>query len=111
MLRKKERLNRTAFNRFFSSGTRVHSPSLMLVYHPDSEFHASAVAPKKIWKKAVERNKFRRRVYDAVRILHREQLFIGAYIFIAKTGAQKTSYDALKKEILELVHITKRRIT
>ncbi len=109
MLRKKERLNRTAFNRFFSSGTRVHSPSLMLVYSPDSEFHASAVAPKKIWKKAVERNKFRRRVYDAVRVLHKEKPLTGAYIFIAKSGAQNTSYDALKKEILELIHTTKRR--
>lgn len=110
MLKKKERLNRTEFNRFFSSGTRIHSPSLMLVYNPDGVFHASAVASKKIWKKAVERNKFRRRVYDAVRVLHKEKPLVGAYIFIAKTNAQNVLYDTLKKEILELMYKAKRRI-
>jgi ribonuclease P protein component len=108
MLPKKERLNRTEFNRFFSLGTRLHSPSLMLIYHTDDAFHASAVASKKIWKSAVLRNKFRRRVYDAMRQFHKEKPLKGAYILIAKTGAQTASYDALKTEIHDLIHKTGR---
>lgn len=106
MLKKKERLDRVSFNRFFSAGTRLHSPSLTLIYAPEDSFHASAVAPKKVAKTAVERNKFRRRVYDAFERMHREQPFLGVFIVVAKEKALLLSYSALKSELTSLIHKT-----
>lgn len=108
MLPQKKRLNRQEFNRFFSVGTRFHSPSFMLIYSPDTVFHASAVASKKIWKTAVERNKFRRRVYDVLRKYEAENSTQGAYIFIAKKPAEHATYADLKNEMSELVLKSKR---
>ncbi len=106
MLRKKERLSRVAFNRFFSAGKRFHSPSLTLIYTPFDTFHASAVIGKKIAKTAVLRNKFRRRVYDVFGRIQREHACVGAFICIAKTGAHAQTYDTLKRELGELIHKT-----
>ena len=106
MLAKKERLNRVTFNRFFSVGKRFHSPLLMLIYAPYEEFHASAVAPKKLARTAVLRNKFRRRIYDVFSRLHKERPFTGIFICIAKAGAPQVSYDTLKAELGELIRKT-----
>jgi ribonuclease P protein component len=106
MLPKKERLDRVAFNRFFSVGTRFHSPSLMLIYSENEPFRASAVAPKKVAKTAVLRNKFRRRVYDVMRHMKAETGARGVFIVIAKNGAATLSYDSLKDELHTLIRKT-----
>ena len=104
MLKKKERLNREAFNRFFAAGTRLHSPFLQIVYTPHEELHASVVVPKKIERLAVRRNKIRRRIYDILRrTLHGRRG--GIYIVIVKPGVQSPSYEALKAEISNIITI------
>ena len=103
MLRKKERLNREAFNRFFSAGTRTHSQSFGLVYVPHPTFHASVVVPKKIVQKAVARNKLRRRIYDILRNFKQKDGPTGVYIVMVKPKAATSSYDELKTEIEGLV--------
>jgi ribonuclease P protein component len=103
MLPSKKRLNKKEFDRFFVSGKRLHSPSLMLVYTPAASFHASAVAPKKIFKTAVSRNKFRRRIYDIYERMLREKALTGICITIAKGGAEKLDYPTLKTELSSLV--------
>lgn len=106
MLKKKERLDTVTFNRFFSIGKRYHSPLVMVIYAPLTEFRASAVAPKKLARTAVLRNKFRRRVYDVFDRLQKEKAFTGVFICIAKEGAPQASYDVLKSELSELIRKT-----
>jgi ribonuclease P protein component len=106
MLAKKERLDRITFNRFFSAGKRFHSPFLMLIYAPLGTFHASAVAPKKLARTAVLRNKFRRRIYDVFGRLQNECAFTGVFICIAKEGAPHAPYGVLKAELNELIRKT-----
>ncbi len=86
MLAKKERLNRTAFDRFFVSGKRYNSPYFQLIYTPYKNFHGSVVVGKKVYKKAVLRNRLRRQVYG---VLYRNKttLKIGVYICIAKPAS------------------------
>jgi len=103
MLKKKERLSRKEFNRFFSSGERIHSLALMVVYVQLDTFHASAVATKKIFATAVLRNKFRRRVYDILRRYGAEHNLKGVFIVIAKTPARTIEYSDIKKEIIEVI--------
>ncbi len=99
MLKKKERLSRTEFNRFFSLGRRSHSPTLMVVSAPHSTFHASAVAPKKVFTTAVLRNKFRRRVYSIMRQQWELHDLKGVFIVIAKAPARGVTYTELEEEI------------
>lgn len=102
MLKKKERLNREAFNRFFAAGTRLHSPSLQVIYTPHEELYATVVVPKKIERLAVRRNKIRRRIYDILRrTLHGRRG--GVYIVIVKRDVQTLSYEALKAEISNII--------
>jgi ribonuclease P protein component len=106
MLKKKERLDRVSFNRFFSAGKRLHSPSLMLIYAPHEQFKVSAVVSKKIAKTAVLRNKFRRRIYNTCARLTKTERPSGVCIIIAKDGAIHMPYQTLTEELHELIHKT-----
>lgn len=103
MLRKKERLSREEFNRFFSVGRRYHSPLFQLIYAPCDAFHASVVVPKKVIKLAVGRNKLRRRAYDTLRHIKSEKGVVGVFIFIAKPPAAQASFDDIKATVKMLV--------
>lgn len=104
MLPKKERLTRKEFNRFFSLGKRFHSPTFQIVYTPSQELHASVVVPKKIIRRAVERNKIRRRIYDIVRHYRTDTAVKGVFIFLAKSSVGSMSYATLKEEINTNLH-------
>ena len=99
MLPKKERLSRQEFNRFFSVGEKIHTPSLHIVYAPHASFHASVVVSKKVAKLAVRRNKIRRRIYDIVRRYQREKHTTGVFIFLTKSGIEKKTYPSIKEEV------------
>ena len=62
----------------------------------------AAVVPKKVSKTAVERNKMRRRIYEAVRKAHPDlPSSIHAALF-AKQPAKTAEFAALKADIREL---------
>ncbi len=109
MLAKKDRLSRTEFNRFFAVGKRYHSPSFQIVSVPYPTFHASVVVSKKIAKRAVMRNKIRRRIYDILRHYTKAEALHGVYIVLTKSGVEKRSYHELKEEMhTQLGHIIKK---
>lgn len=99
MLPKKERLSRAEFNRFFSAGKRVHSPSLQYIYTPHTALHVSVVVSKKVAKLAVQRNKIRKRIYDIVRHYRAENGLTGVFIILTKAGVSSMTYVSLKEEI------------
>ncbi len=76
------------------------------MYTPDEYFRASAVISKKVAKSAVLRNKFRRRVYAVFETAVREGLHSGVFICIAKVKAHTLPFEALKAELLALIHKT-----
>jgi len=100
MLPKKERLRREEFNRFFSEGKKIHSPSLQLIYTPNPEFHASVVVSKKVYSHAVKRNKLRRQVYDMVRrYCIQNGKLTGVYIFITKKSITENTFQETYNEV------------
>lgn len=103
MLRKKERLTKKEFDRFFSSGRRHHSPILTLVHTPQSEFHGAVVVGKKVYKKAVDRNRLRRRLYNILYKLSKERSLNGVFIILTKPAAAKASFTELKDSIQSLI--------
>jgi ribonuclease P protein component len=104
MLSRKNRLTRSQFSEYFSTGKRLHSPLFTLVYKEDNSFKASAVISKKIAKTAVARNKFRRRVYAVFESYAREHPLCGIFICIARPGAGNATFDLIRKELLSLIH-------
>jgi len=103
MLKKKERLTKKEFDRFFSSGRRLHSPLFTLIYSQDANFHGAVVVGKKVFKHAVDRNRLRRRLYNILYRLSRESERSGVYIVLTKPAAGLVSFDELKKALETLV--------
>jgi ribonuclease P protein component len=107
MLSKDHRLTRTEFGAYFPKGKRLHSSSLMVVFSPHERLKASAVISKRIAKTAVERNKFRRRVYAVFEEMYRQEGSMkGVFICIAKEHAVSVSRMDLKAELRALIHKT-----
>lgn len=100
---KKQRLKRSEFNRFFRSGRRVHGPCFTVVYSPYSNFHASVVVSKKVSRKAVERNKVRRRTYAALTQLIKETGHTGVFIVVVKPSALEITSKEAKQTLRALI--------
>lgn len=101
MLKKKQRLTTEEFDRFFSSGRRSHSPLFTLVRGPHTNFHGAVVVGKKVHQKAVDRNRLRRRLYDALYRWSREIDAKGVYIILTKPAAARASFAELKAAVAE----------
>ena len=99
MLKKRERLTRAQFNEYFSSGRRIHSPSLTIIHVPHSQFSGAVVVGKKVHKKAVDRNRLRRRVYNQLYQQKLKHDLVGVYICIVKPAAKELSSDGLGQEM------------
>lgn len=103
MLKKRERLTRSAFTRYFKEGARSHSASLQLIYVPGAAFHGAVVVGKKVAKRAVDRNRLRRRIYGRLYALRQHRSLSGTFIFIAKPGALTLAGSALSAEVADTV--------
>lgn len=103
MLAKKRRLTTAEFDRYFKTGKRHHTPSLQVLYSKAADFHGAVVVGKKVSKKAVERNKLRRRVYNALYQIQKQNQQTGVFIVLVKPVAAKVSFSELKDELSPLL--------
>ncbi len=103
MLKKKERLTKKEFDRFFASGRRLHFPLFTTIFSPAPDFHAIVVVGKKVYKSAVDRNRLRRRLYNILYRLSRENELKGVYIVLTKPTAAKANFAALKAEMEKMI--------
>jgi ribonuclease P protein component len=99
MLKKNERLTKKQFDRFFSSGKRVHSPAFTLLYTPEETFHGAVVVGKKVYKKAVDRNHLRRRLYNALYKEVKDTEATGVFIILTKSEAIGLDFKELRQSI------------
>jgi ribonuclease P protein component len=97
MIGRKKRLNRDAFKKIFSAGTRYHSPVATLIHSEAPTAQIAVVVSKKVVRTAIGRNKLRRRVYNNMRDTNK-----GIFIFIMKPQAAKLTYNELTQEIQKL---------
>lgn len=96
MLKKKERLTKKEFDRSFSLGRRAHTSLFTLVSHTSDDFHGAVVVGKKVFKRAVDRNRLRRRLYNILYRLSRANNLKGVYIILTKPTAGKASFAELQ---------------
>jgi ribonuclease P protein component len=108
MLKKAHRLNRTAFSSYFSSGKRSHGTYLTIIYQPSTTLLSAAVVGKKVSKKAVLRNRVRRRLYSVVERSLLTAGKTGVFILVAKPSiASLSRLEFVEKVSEELGRVIK----
>lgn len=103
MLKRKQRLSKRQFDTFFRTGKRLHTPLFQVIYAKTEDFHGAAVVGKKVHKRAVDRNRLRRRVYNILYRLSQDRDLKGVYIIIAKPPAANVNFTAIKQAITALL--------
>lgn len=99
MLPKRERLTTERFDQVFKTGKRYHSPYFQIITTPSPTFHGAVVVGKKVYKKAVDRNRLRRQLYGVLYRHQQTQTKRGIYIIIAKPAIIGLSQAARTKTL------------
>lgn len=106
MLKKKQRLSRSEFTNLLKRGKRLHGDHFSLLYTPAEETKCGLVVSKKIAKKAVERNKLRRKIYA----VFGENLTVLPHlhcVLLTRPAITTLSHEELKREIETLIKTIK----
>ena len=111
MIPKGHRLTRREVDSLFTSQTTsekrssprriLHTPSFFIVAEPSEVFKAGVAVPKKVFKRAVDRNALRRGVFDALREVGFLSLPYAMLISVKKGSSTLTRKDVLD-ELTEL---------
>jgi ribonuclease P protein component len=103
MLPKNRRIPRELFKSILEKGRYSNSPHFSVKVSPEGEKARVAVSvSKKVAKRAVARNRARRRAYSALQELV-PTIRPGLYLISTKSGAQDLKGDVLKDELRELL--------
>lgn len=87
MIPRKKRFTVALFNRVFARSRRMYARGcLFLVGKKRGEPHFSVVVGKKVSKKAVERNRLRRQLYELIRTRYMERNTQWDIVFLYKGG-------------------------
>jgi ribonuclease P protein component len=103
MLPKRHRLTTAAFNRFFKRGRRFHGTYLTLVYTPDDTFAGAVVVGKKVYRRAVDRNRLRRQLYPTLAAFKDTQAATGIFQCLVKPAAASVPVAAVRAELAALL--------
>lgn len=104
MLPRQNRLRHEEFKGVTYTNRREHSTHLILAYSETAhDFKAVVIVSKKVFKKAVDRNKVRRGLYGIL-AQNKAALQQGVYIVRVKTSAQYTSSTQLQQELQQLIN-------
>lgn len=103
MLPKRARLTVAAFNQFFKRGRRLHGTYLTVVYTPHQAFAGSVVVGKKVYKRAVDRNRLRRQLYPVLQALRKDIHTTGVYQCLVKPSAATVAVPVVQAELRQLL--------
>jgi len=101
MLPQKHRINKEMFKNIFPSGKNVHSGliSLKIANKEDKNTRVAFVVSAKTAKKAVDRNKLKRRARYIVAKFLPSFKHGAVVIFFFKKGSEKLNFKELEKEM------------
>ncbi len=99
MLPKSKRLTTEEFKEVFENGKKIYSPLFMYSYVIKESFKLSVVASKKNFKKAVQRNKYKRKIFNIVRSFDKDTLPNAWIICTFKKEAIDKDNTLLEKDI------------
>lgn len=99
MISKRKKISRTLFSEVFSFGKNKNTEYFRVKIKKSDSPKFSIVVPKKVLKKAVDRNKFKRIFYNTIKDLDFET-GINEYIFFTQKSAKGKTDDEIKKDII-----------
>ena len=102
-VKKKYRLTNRQFASYFKTGQSINSKTVRLIFTPHSKFQAAIVVGKKIYPRAVDRNRIKRCLYPVLQEIHKTKEISGVYIFLIKPSIKKNGCHQAKEEIKELL--------
>jgi ribonuclease P protein component len=94
-------LNKEQFEMVMKKGKMIHSPLFSLYYLKGESSAFAAVASKKVSKKAVIRNRNKRRVREILR-KNKEMLPSGSYILFIKKDLNAINHKEVSETLLKL---------
>jgi RNase P protein component len=95
MLPKKGRVTKNVFHSINKEGKTFHTPLFLFSYIKNQSCQYAFVAPKKVFKIAVLRNKFRRKGYNIIRSLPVKS---GVGVFFYKKESEHQEYQVERCE-------------
>ncbi len=106
MLPSNKRLSRLEFKSFLEKGSKstVFNSSGTLKYLPAEILKASVVISSKVEKRAVLRNKTKRRVYSILSLYEKDfGSIFGIYVFYISKNIKNQTFLELKQNIYDLI--------
>ena len=86
----------------YKNGRKIYTEYFVTFFLPDSDLKIAIVVSKKISKKAVIRNKIKRRL----RQISRETLKTGRYVIVTKKDVSNIEFEKLKNDFKKIVNKT-----
>ena len=102
MLPKYLKLKKFDFEYLFKVGEKFSNKYFFIIKVKNPETKFSVIPSSKEFKKAVERNKIKRRIYEIIR-LNLKKIPEGIYIILPKKNAFGVEFKELEKNLLELL--------
>jgi ribonuclease P protein component len=103
MISRSQRISVEQFDSVMEKGKIIHSSLFLVrVLGGQSDMRVAAVAPKKVAKIAVERNKIRRKIYEAVRKLKLESSSNFHILIFAKPTIMKSTQLEIDNDLKTL---------
>ena len=105
MLKSSSRIKQREFTPLFKTGKRTNLPYFTMVFgrllneNNQTPLQFAVVVPKTVSKKAVDRNKLKRRVYSIIRQNIKTLQNKAFYIFLMKKEAKTAIFKDLKIEV------------
>ena len=103
MITRLQRIPRQDFSQFSHSRIQVRGTYHTVVYSISPTNRGAVVVSKKVAKKAVDRNRLRRRAYATLAAFWAAETVPGAYIVYYKSGVLSASRAVLRTELLDLL--------
>ena len=100
MFPKKERVTKNAFRVLIKERKIISTPLFLFYFKKSDNPQYSFVSPKKVFKNAVERNKYRRNGY---KILSTYGVKSGSGIFVYKKQATSATEAGMRKDIFSIL--------
>ncbi|MDR2799227.1 MAG: ribonuclease P protein component [Bifidobacteriaceae bacterium] len=93
---------KTAFQKVFTSGKRLQAHNMRIVYCKSDSKAYAVIVPKIVSKKAVDRNKIKRRIKEVVRKNAEKFPKEISILFMPRLETKNMKFSDLESEILEI---------
>lgn len=104
MLSKKRKLNSVEHKEVLTTGKRKHNPLFTLYFleREGEDSKCAVVVPKKVAKKAVQRNKNKRKIFDTIKNIYPHILPGYYFILMARMNVEELTQEEIQEGVEDI---------